>query len=152
MENRAFWKFEWRVWKFARLQDFAPNTQGLLGALSGPQTPERTPLWKLLPTGLSYIVFLKFSSPHFHEKKRKKFGCTQTQHTLNKPAASCRTVALRTPSQLFKTRELLFCSKPEGTVQCHVSFMQITNVKEHDLQSITTKSPCALQSSLRSIS
>ena len=32
--------------EIARLQDFAPNTQGLRGALSGPQTPcriERTP-------------------------------------------------------------------------------------------------------------
>ena len=32
--------------EIARLQDFAPNTQGLLGALSRPQTPcriERTP-------------------------------------------------------------------------------------------------------------
>ena len=41
--------------EIARLQDFAPNTQGLLGALSGPQTScriERTPLWKFLPTGL----------------------------------------------------------------------------------------------------
>ena len=27
--------------EIARLQDFAPNTQGLLGALSGPQTPFR---------------------------------------------------------------------------------------------------------------
>ena len=41
-----------RVWmkclEIARLQDFAPNTQGLLGALSGAKTPcriERTPLW-----------------------------------------------------------------------------------------------------------
>ena len=25
--------------EIARLQDFAPNTQGLLGALSGPQNP-----------------------------------------------------------------------------------------------------------------
>ena len=39
-----------KVWmkclEIAKLQDFAPNTQGLLGALSGPQTPcriERTP-------------------------------------------------------------------------------------------------------------
>ena len=43
--------------EIARLQDFAPNTQGLLGALSGPQTPcriERTPLWKFLPTGLKW--------------------------------------------------------------------------------------------------
>ena len=46
--------------KIARLQDFAPNTPGLLGALSGPQTlcrevriaSRRTPLWKFLPTGL----------------------------------------------------------------------------------------------------
>ena len=42
--------------EIARLQEFAPNTQGLLGALSGPQTPcriERTPLWKFLPTDLN---------------------------------------------------------------------------------------------------
>ena len=43
--------------EIARLQDFASNTEGLLGALSGPQTPcriERTPLWKYLPKGLVY--------------------------------------------------------------------------------------------------
>ena len=45
--------------EIAKLQDFAPNTQELLGALSGPQTPcriERTPLWKFLPTGLIRLV------------------------------------------------------------------------------------------------
>ena len=52
-----------KVWmkclEIARLQDFALNTQGLLGALSGPQTPcriERSPLWKFLPTGLLKAV------------------------------------------------------------------------------------------------
>ena len=57
MENRAFAKVWMKCLEIARLQDFAPNTQGLLGALSGPQTPcriEWTPLWKFLPTGLKY--------------------------------------------------------------------------------------------------
>ena len=47
-----------KVWmkcqEIAWFQDFAHNTQGLLGALS-PQTPcriERPPLWKFLPTRL----------------------------------------------------------------------------------------------------
>ena len=53
-----------RILEIARLQDFAPNTQGLLGALSGPQTPcriERTPHWKFLPTGLLifYNIFFQ---------------------------------------------------------------------------------------------
>ena len=46
MENRAFRKLM-KCLEIARLQDFAPNTQGLLGTLSGSQTPcriERTPL------------------------------------------------------------------------------------------------------------
>ena len=59
MENRVSRKFEWSVcMEIARLQDFAPNTQGLLGALSGPQTPcriERTPFLKFLPTGLPFM-------------------------------------------------------------------------------------------------
>ena len=49
--------------EIARLQDFAPNTQGLLGALSGPQTPcriERTPLWKFLPTGLNHMAITEW--------------------------------------------------------------------------------------------
>ena len=53
--------------EIARLQDFAPNTctQGLLGALSGPQIPcriERTPLWKFLSTGLWSTWTLIFGS------------------------------------------------------------------------------------------
>ena len=38
MENRAFRKLM-KCLEIARLQDFAPNTQGLLGALCGPPPP-----------------------------------------------------------------------------------------------------------------
>ena len=43
--------------EIARLQDFAPNTKGLLGALSGLQTPcriERTPLSPLKISAYAY--------------------------------------------------------------------------------------------------
>ena len=54
--------------EIARLQDFAPNTQRLVGALSGLQTTcriERTPLWKFLPTSLlSLLTFSRFIIPH----------------------------------------------------------------------------------------
>ena len=38
-KNRTFLKFEENSMVIARLQDFAPNTPRLPGALSGPQTP-----------------------------------------------------------------------------------------------------------------
>ena len=62
---------EIRCLQIARMQDFAPNTPELLGALSGPQTPpptvrapriarcatrfaSRTPLHSFLPTGMRW--------------------------------------------------------------------------------------------------
>ena len=63
-KKQGFPKVWMKCLEIARLQDFEPNTQGLLGALRGPQTPcriERTPLWKFLRTGLH--IYLTFSGP-----------------------------------------------------------------------------------------
>ena len=71
---------EWGFWmkslEIARLQDFAPNTQVLLGDLSGPQTPcriERTPLWKFLSTGLLYMTAEKNLNFVFHFGNKIKY-------------------------------------------------------------------------------
>ena len=68
-EEMELFQTEIRCLQIARMQDFAPNTPGLLGALSGPRPPavtaprnarcathfaSRTPLHSFLPTGMTY--------------------------------------------------------------------------------------------------
>ena len=91
VEKQDFWKVWMKCLEIARLQDFAPNTPGFLGALSGPRpftarcairdASRRTPLWKFLSTGLYrgvYTVYDHLYIKDFIDRKSEACGLSSS--------------------------------------------------------------------------